>query len=747
MKKLFTIVILYSAFGLFGLNAQSPSHTWVSTMGGTSNEEVGDMAIDSHGNSYIVGTFEGTADFDPGVGVSNLSSNGSKDIFIQKLDNNGALVWVKKIGGVGGDVATGLALDTNNALHIVGHYRNTVDFDPGTAGINRTSGGFDDAFLLKLDSNGNFEWVQTLGRPGRGQFEQLHAVTIDNQGNIITLGSFTGAFDMDPGSGANFTTYSGSGTDIWLQKWNSTGNFVWGRYFGNSVTTNNTSLAVDASNNIYFAGGHAGSIDFQWGSGIGNPHSSSGLVDAYLVKYSSGGTYLYNYAWGGSGFDLINDISIDLNNNVYVTGQFTGSPDFNPGSATNSISSNGLNDAFISKFNSTGGYSWTRTFGSFLGDIGEGIATDNAGNVYTVGYVGGNTDFDPGTGIVMPSSSGSFDAYIHKMDGAGVFQWVAYLGSTGSERSINIGIDSSNAIIHAGNFSTSALDFSLGNNTAIHSAVGGNDLFVQKIEECLPTNGIDVHSVCGTFTWIDGNTYNQSNNTATYTLLGANANGCDSVVTLDLTILPTYATAFNQSACKSFLWPSNGKIYNTSGTYRDTITSSLGCDSVLIMTLNIDTVDTRVVQNGITLTSLNNLQPGPSKQWVDCNNNYAAIPGAIGKSFTPTQNGSYALILTDPTNSICADTSACFNIISVGIEETTIQKSTNIYPNPTTGIFTLEVRGDIKYNIVQVFSLEGKLLKEQSIQSKQELIDVSNLSSGIYFVKYGKTINKLVLTD
>src|SRR5690606_23904636 len=140
----------------------------------------------------------GTVDFDPGVGVYNLTSLGYDDIFIQKLDSNGDFLWAKRMGSTGSNIGHSIAVDTAGNVYTTGTFGGTVDFDPGVGTFNLTSAGGVDIFIQKLDSNGDFLWAKRMGGIGR---EQGSSITIDALGNVYTTGSFEEEVDFDPGVG------------------------------------------------------------------------------------------------------------------------------------------------------------------------------------------------------------------------------------------------------------------------------------------------------------------------------------------------------------------------------------------------------------------------------------------------------------------------------------------------------------------------------------------------------------------
>ncbi|MCT4581174.1 MAG: T9SS type A sorting domain-containing protein, partial [Flavobacteriales bacterium] len=228
----------------------------------------------------------------------------------------------------------------------------------------------------------------------------------------------------------------------------------------------------------------------------------------------------------------------------------------------------------------------------------------------------------------------------------------------------------------------------------------------------------------GSFTWIDGNTYTTSNNTATYTL--TNAAGCDSIVTLNLTINNTYGTDI-QSACNSFTWI-DGNTYTTSNnTATHTLTNAAGCDSIVTLNLTINSLTNLGITSNSTTIMTSNMNA--TYQWLDCDNNYDIILGETSSSFTASINGNYAVELTENG---CTDTTNCITINSVGtLENTLINYS--IYPNPTKEMFILEISTPLDANLV-IYDTFGKLVSQIKLTSTFQKININNLESGAYYV-------------
>jgi len=240
----------------------------------------------------------------------------------------------------------------------------------------------------------------------------------------------------------------------------------------------------------------------------------------------------------------------------------------------------------------------------------------------------------------------------------------------------------------------------------------------------LNNTGIDIQTACETFDWIDGNTYTESNNTATYAL--TNINGCDSVVTLNLTINKSNTGIDTQTACETFDWIDGNTYTESNNTATYTLTNVNGCDSIVTLNLTIINIDNTVNQNAEMLTAN---ATGLSYQWLDCNNDYTPIPGETNQSFTAIVNGNYAVKIT---NGECTKTSDCYSVNTLGVNNLE-NSGITLYPNPVTDI--LQVKGIKKMENFRIVDNSGKVLIKQIINNTSTKIDISALKTGIYFIK------------
>ena len=239
------------------------------------------------------------------------------------------------------------------------------------------------------------------------------------------------------------------------------------------------------------------------------------------------------------------------------------------------------------------------------------------------------------------------------------------------------------------------------------------------------TSSTETVTSCDTYNWpINGNTYNSTGN---YTATITNANGCDSIVTLDLTIGTSSSYTETITACDNYTWSINNQNYSATGSYTETLTSQLGCDSIITLDLTINTVDASATVSSNVITANTS---GASYTWIDCDAN-SIISGETNQSFTPETTGNYAVIVTDDG---CADTSDCFLIDYTGLIENSFESDIIIYPNPTEGLVRIELSNAYADLNVVITDVSGKIIQSFKPDDKEQFSFELNEASGTYFV-------------
>lgn len=386
-------------------------YVFVKTIGGIGADNGTGITVDAIGNIYITGSFTGTVDFDPGPGVANLISAGGTDIFFAKYDVNGNYVYAKNIGGTSSDNATSLAVDASGNVYLTGYYQGTVDFNPGAGVTNLISAGATDIFIAKYDAGGNYIYAKSIGGTNA---DFCNSLAIDVGGSVYITGRFAGTADFNPGAGvANLT--SAGGNDIFVAKYDASGSYVYAKRIGGTLEDYGNSLAVDASGNVYITGYFQGTVDFDPGAGVANITGAGGN-DIFIAKYDGSGNYVYAKTMGSTGNDNGNSLAVDGSGNVYVTGAFQGTADFDPEAGVVNLTSAGGNDIFVAKYDGNGNYIYAKRIGGVTNDNGNSITLNGLGNIYLTGDFRGIVDFDPNSGVQQQTAWNSSDIYLVKFN-------------------------------------------------------------------------------------------------------------------------------------------------------------------------------------------------------------------------------------------------------------------------------------------------------------------------------------------
>lgn len=780
-------VILIMLFSINVGHTQGPEQIvlrWARQYSGES-ATIHDLAFDVQGNVYSIGEFKGTVDFDPGPGVVNLTAADKEDIFITKTNHAGNLVWAKRMGGEEEDIGTSIAIDALGQMYVTGYFSGVADFDPNNGVANLLPIGGEDVFICKLDTNGIFFWGLKVGG---NEDDEAYDVSVDSNGDVLFAGLFNDTGDFDPGIGVA-TLNSAGDEDGFITKLDAGGIFVWAKRIGGTDDDAFNAFDLNVDDEVIATGRFSGVADFNPGAGTSNL-MSNGKDDAFVLKLDVNGNFNWVRQFGSADDEEGLDIHVD-GGNIYSTGYFNGIVDFDPGAGSFTLESDGESDVFISKLNEDGEMAWAKRFGSIGEEEGAAITTDLDGNVYTTGIFNGTVDFDPAAGEDYIAANGEINAFISKLTAAGEYIDAGILSTDLEIESNAILVDNAFQVYVAGVFEGGG-DFDPGPGEYILTAIGETDAFLVGLNSCIPTaSALDV-SACefyispsGVHTWTVSGNYQDTLINASgcdsvlminlaihhstegeitvvecdeyttpggnfltasgiYTEVLINAAGCDSVLVINLTILESSIFAQDITTCNSYVSPDGNEIYTETGTYYDTLTSSLGCDSVIVTYLVIDTLNTTVIYpiEGPTLLAE---QTNANYQWLDCNNNYQPIPDATEQFFTTSENGSYAVIISVDD---CIDTSACYSVL-VGIKDVFINDGVKIYPNPSSRDITLALTDGFINGQLSVLDITGHEVLNQPCTGEREMKLQLNLEAGIYFVKMKSgekyAVSKLVI--
>lgn len=432
-----------------GLGAPcSGAHLWSKRFGDGGNQIAWGVAADPAGNLVIAGEFTGALDFGGGA---SLTSAGSSDVFVAKLDSAGNSLWAKRFGDPTYQAAVSVAVDSNGDVLVTGQFHGAIDF----GGSPIVSSGGADIFVLKLDAAGGLIWGRGFGGAG-DQFGS--SVAVDGAGNVLVAGSFAGELDF----GGPLLSAAGS-YDAFVVKLDSSGNHAWSKKFGDATYQTGRGVAVDHDDDVLFSAQIDGVVDFG-----GGPVATTGGRDACVAKFSASGMPLWGKCFGDGDLQDSSGLAVDGSGNVLITGPFAGTMDF----GVSSIVSAGSYDVFVAKLDALGNGVWAKGFGDASAQAGAAIVADSVGNVVVTGSFQGTLDWD-GDLLV---STGAADIFLAKLDAAGSRLWVKRFGDASSQTSRALAVDGTAKVLLAGEFS-GTLDF--GGNALV--SMGGSDVFLAKL--------------------------------------------------------------------------------------------------------------------------------------------------------------------------------------------------------------------------------------------------------------------------
>jgi hypothetical protein len=646
------------------------------------------------------------------------------------------LNFANKLGLSGNDLYINkIKLDTLGNLYAVGSADGIVDFDPSpsTATLaisNPTTIGI--SFLAKYSSTGAYQWVIPIGNVNDGVYSSHIAFDVNN--NPIIAGGYYGNTDFDPSASVATLTVGAGSQSVFFAKYSATN----GAYlFARGVTGNNniilSSLLTDATGNIFISGRSKGTIDFDPSATNYTVTSNLSSDDGYFAKYSSTGSFIWVNTLGSNQTDMVSAMSLDPSGNVLISGLYYNTIDFDPSPATFTLNAGiSSQSQFVAKYSTAGNFNWAFTINggsSSFGDV-SGMVTDNTGNVYITGGVSENTiDFDPSAGTATTNINGYTDSYLAKYNGStGAFIWfkniMRTIGSNDYNYPQSIVYDKTGAgSIYVGGYIAGAADLdpsattftlasSFADNNSLYSKfdLSGNLAWAFITPSSLNNSenynvSLDYNNQFGLYT--AGQFTNQSPDldpsTNTYTL----ANMINS--SLENAYIARY---FNCVAPNS---PSN--TTNASNTLicvgQTTTLTANGSGTITWLS---------------SPTSTNNLATGSS----------------FATSTLSSGNYTYYAVANTCTTSIATaitfSVSTCTDVKSGTLNSTS---NLNVYPNPSNGVFNISNASGAELNVIVINTL-GQTIISKKISIESGTIDLSGYAKGVYYLKAGNKIVKVV---
>ncbi len=568
--------------------------------GGISNLTYGRFcSTDHNGNIYLAGITDATNNT---ATINSHQSNfgGNNDAFLVKFDSTGMRLWATYYGGIGYERGNSCTTDTFGNVYLAGICSSETSIS--SSGANQTiyGGGNSDAFLVKFSASGQRLWATYYGGI---KGEEGNGCTTDSNGNVY----LTGNTDSNTSSnistnGSHQSTYTGNENSAFLVKFNSSGQRLWGTYYGANLYTTGYACSTDAEGNVYMTGLTNSNTGISTSSSY-QPAFEGGVWDGFLVKFNTAGFRQWATYYGGPKTDVVRHCVTDVNNNIYICGY----SDSNSGSiigtqGTEQPNNKGASDAFLASFSPNGVRHWATYYGGPHRDHAFSCTLDYAGNIYLSGF----TELDLGNtlssfGSHQSTFGGREDALFVKFDNCIIpsptnlfpdLKLSISSNSLCSGQSVSLNVSGANSYTWMpGPLLSSSL--SLIANSGINYTVTGldtqgckNNLIVNIPVTPTPTlevtpffylcNGSATLTAKGaqTFSWLPTNLTGSfilvsPNTTINYTLIGANKNCTSSAVSVvSIGVAPPYIIDSSQNeACKGTCFT----FSNTSNLFYDFI--------------------------------------------------------------------------------------------------------------------------------------------------------------------------------
>jgi hypothetical protein len=445
-------------------SVSSNTNQWAQRFGGTGSDFGNSVAVDSTGNIYLAGAFQGTII----IGGNTLTNAGARDIVLAKFDSAGTLTWVKRFGSTGDELVRCMVVDSTGNIYLGGSFTGIGNF----GGASTVSAGGFDAFVAKYSSLGAFVWSKTYGSTAN---DVVYGIGLNlAQDGVLATGLFSGTVVFTPV--ITYSSYLGSEDSVMLKYLATDGTPLWAKTFVNRDLDTGFAIFSDSGDNIILAG----YFGFQINLGLGTLTSAGAnfLNDIYLAKFTPSvgtnipGNATWQMRYGGVNSDTLGAVGLDSSGNIVVSGIFKSTTDMGTGTLTGTGFDN---DIFLAKYSGTTGLPlWTKAILCNPSAAPRSISFDATNNVVVAGFLNGTTSF----GGQSLTSVGSQDIFVAKYLGTSpaTLMWARGFGGTGTDDCNGVAVDSNNYPVITGYFMGTATF----NGVTLTSA-GGVDMYLVRL--------------------------------------------------------------------------------------------------------------------------------------------------------------------------------------------------------------------------------------------------------------------------
>ena len=385
-----------------------PPVGWAVRMRADLTANIGGLAVDSAGNTYVAGHFA----YRLYVGNHKHMATGN-DLFLAKLDPAGKRVWSRSYGSDFTEQLGAMARDTGGNIYIAGVFTKKLVLGKD---VLSSKGGFE-VFVAKLDKNGQPLWARAAGGPGN---DSALGVTADGQGNCVVSGQFS-----EQAIFGKFALKSAGGIDAFVARLDSKGNWVWAMRGGSGSIDRAQAVAVDKAGEIFVVGQYTGSLTLGPRQ-LHSKHGGSGHQDVFLARVGPGGGVRWLTGVDGTSYVDGRAVALDANGNPHITGSFDKLAHF----GGQKQSAQGYRDIYVARFSADGKVGWVAVAGGGSNDFGASLALDATGRAVMVGSFYSSSLKVGGTSL---SNRGKTDVVVAWLSAAGKWLYAYGAGGDGAD--------------------------------------------------------------------------------------------------------------------------------------------------------------------------------------------------------------------------------------------------------------------------------------------------------------------------
>ncbi|MCB9042529.1 MAG: SBBP repeat-containing protein [Chitinophagales bacterium] len=460
---------------------------WIYQVGGEGKDIGIFTVIDKYENIINAGVFTAQVNFNPsGAAYLLYAEQSFHDIYIQKLDADRNFIWVKQIGGIEQDMVNRITTDTDGNVYAVGYFTGKADFDPSPDSIYLYGKGAKDAFLLKLDPNGNYLWAKQLGGEGDDNISDLK---LDSNDNVYVTGSFDSP-SIYSENGVKLFDNKGL-SDGFICKFDKNGNLLWYKQHGGSGDDTCAEISINSKDNLLITGFFSETANFNTATNpINYTSNGSDNSDIFIEKLDANGNFLWLRQIGGTYADDGKSITTDEQGNIFVLGRFRSTVDFDLSENEAILQSTYLDyieDLFVLKLDPNGNFLWVEKFGALTGEIPRQIIADKDGNIYVSAQYWVTFDLNPdGTDyVLLQQIANGNNNFLLKLDSYGNYIWSEYF----NVNNFSIYTDYANHLFVTGSFADYISQNAEINNNISLTSIKNSDAFIFRYTDT--TSGLD----------------------------------------------------------------------------------------------------------------------------------------------------------------------------------------------------------------------------------------------------------------